>query len=55
MREILEDIVLALILGIGIRVLRDIAKLHRENRLYCDDDGDLLPIIVVRDDDRRVN
>lgn len=56
MREIFEDVVLALILGIGIRVLRDISKLHKEKQLYCDDDGELLPIMIVSDVDRkRVN
>lgn len=55
MRDLIEEALLALILGVALRTLREIKRI-RDGRLYCDDDGELLPITVVDEDDRkRVN
>jgi hypothetical protein len=56
MREIIEDITLGLLLGVGLRLLHDMRHLRNlRERIYRDDDGELLPITVVSDEDERVN
>jgi len=58
MRDLIEEVLLALILGVALRTLREIKRIRdygAADRLYCDDDGELLPITVVNEDDRRAN
>lgn len=54
MRELVGDVLLALVVT-GMWALLCEARKQKEARLYCDDDGELLPITVVDETDRRAN